>query len=156
MLLEGVWDALAAVFRPEPTSCSSIISLPTKLPLPALLKLRWQFHVTGWKAEKPGSLWVYAVCGRDAAVLNLPKAEPALPKAERKFEDDSGVDKVRDKMGTGTFGPCCKERSPSSVLEGSLYAPPPSTAIELIRGRRDVVGSDGREYECVMGIGCSK
>ena len=93
------------------------------------------------------------------AVLNLPKAEPALPKAERKFEDDSGVDSVRDKRGTGAVGGCCKRSlSMSDGLEGSLlYAPPPpSTKMEVIRGRSDVVGSDGKEYECVMGIGCSK
>jgi hypothetical protein len=46
ILLEGE-EAILVFLKPDPSSCSSIISLPTKLPLPALLKLRWQFHVTG-------------------------------------------------------------------------------------------------------------
>lgn len=82
-------------------------------------------------------------------MLNLPKAEPALPKAERKLEDDSGVDNVRDKIGTGALGGCCKspERSllMSDVLEGSWIAPPPSTKLALMRGRSEVVGNDGKE-----------
>ena len=86
-------------------------------------------------------------------MLNLPKADPARPKADLTEieDDDSGVDNVRDRMGAAAMGGCCKSPAEKALLvapalEGScIPPPPPSTSKEFMRGCSEVVGSDGKE-----------